>query len=117
MTAPRAALPIDDRDLLAFLDPRVMAANTQALLLAVQHGEGSLLGLAAGPPAEQGFLDLRRVVVIAATHGQEAHVLDDSSGEEPRVLSTHDQSAAPKWVEVARTFDEFLRLLNVPSPG
>jgi hypothetical protein len=102
-------LPIKDGDDLALLDVAEMIRNTDALRAALARGEGRFLGLTHGKTPAPGLLDVDAAVMIAATRGQEALVLDYSKGEFPRVVAT----AGRVWVEVAQSFEDLLVILKM----
>jgi hypothetical protein len=104
-------LPIDDQDDLALLDVAGMIRNTESLREILERGEGNMFALTAGSEAVPGRLAVDQAVMIAATRGQEALVLDYAGRDQPRVLAT----ARAGWVEVAATFDELLAVIHLPK--
>lgn len=103
------ALPVVDGDDLALLCLPEMVANTNALRAALERGDGALFHVTSEHPPPEGWLNVDRAVMIAATHGQEALVLEYAGHEEPRVLAT----SAEGWIEVAATFTELLALIKL----
>jgi hypothetical protein len=111
--ADQLGLAFDDE--LILLTPDEMAENTQVLNDALAQGTGNAFGLGPLSPATTGLLDPSAAVVIAATMGQQALALDYTAGQTPRVLATSDQSDGVKWVEVAASFDELAKRLQLST--
>jgi hypothetical protein len=105
-------LPISDKADLALLDFAEMTSNTNFFVEEVRKGDGYLYALGSGSDVDD-YLDINTVIVIAATYGQEVLVLDYSIPGSPRVMSTNYPGNRPKWVEVARTFDQLVEILNL----
>jgi hypothetical protein len=111
-----SVLGISDTDDLKFFTVAEMEENSNDLRRLLTDGYGEVLGLYLGAAhvGPNGFLDVTRAVVIAATRGQEALCLDYSEGGEPRVVVTFDESPGIFWRVVADTFEQLVELLGLP---
>jgi hypothetical protein len=111
--ADLSALPIEDKDDLILLSVPEMIRNTDELRAALARGDDRLFALIEDGEPVPGFLNVNQAVVIAATYGQEALVLDYSQGDVSRVVATRYESSGVQWVEVARSFDDLADLLKL----
>jgi hypothetical protein len=107
----QSSLPIAEE--LALLDIQGMEDNTSELYQAFHRGEGPLFGLRDASTLEDGALNIRAAVMIAATYGQEALVLDYSASEEvPRVMATN-YSDQVRWEVICHDFESLLNILKL----
>jgi hypothetical protein len=110
-----SVLGISDKDDLKFFTVTEMEENSNDLRRLLTDGYGEVLGLYLGDTqvGPNGFLDVTRAVVIAATRGQEALCLDYREGGEPRVVVTIDETPGIFWRVAADTFEQLVELLGL----
>ena len=111
-------LPIEDVDDLSFFKFDEMQSNTNELLYWVTLADGTadLFQLVDGDKTtvKEGFLDVSKAVMIAATRGEEFICLDYSKGGDPRIVATSYADKGIKWLEIAHNIEDFAKMIGLP---
>jgi hypothetical protein len=106
---------IEDADDLSFLSLAGMESNTNQLRQLALNGYSDLMGLCSGNVEllPEGYLDVTKAIVIAATYGDEALCLDYSNSIEPKIVVTNNTGSSTRWLLVAENFEKFVEILGL----